>query len=102
MKSFYKILFEVKLLHEYYLTNPDNSSVFQSVKQADRLAWLSARYASDEPAISNDLQFVLPPAMSDLFKNQRLILLQSYSGFQVAVQVNTSVQTGGVIKYAPL
>src|SRR5580700_5123152 len=100
MKLLYKILFEVKILHEYFLTNPDQTSVFQAAKQADRLTWLSNRYAKDQPVLSEDVQFQLPSGMARLFKNQKLILLKSWAGFQVAIQVN-EVQSGGTVAYAP-
>lgn len=100
MKLLYNILFEVKVLHEYYLTDPDNTSVFQDAKQTDRLAWLNKRYQSDQPAGSDDLQFVLPSSMAAPFKNQDLRLLNSLSGFQVAVRVNETV-TGGSVVYSP-
>ena len=102
MKSLYKILFEIKVLHEYYLTNPDNGSVFQDARQADRLGWLVSRYTKDQPAVSGDLEFILQPGMTELFKNQRLVLIRTFSGFQVAVQVIESVQSGGTVSYAPL
>ena len=101
MKLLYKILFEVKILHEYYLTNPDQTSVFQDPKQADRLAWLSNRFAKEQPVLSEDVQFQLPSCMARLFKNQKMILLNSYSGFQVAIQVNEVPQSGGSVAYAP-
>jgi hypothetical protein len=100
MKLLYKILFEVKILHEYFLTNPDQTSVFLATKQADRLTWLSNRYAKDQPVLSEDVQFQLPSGMARLFKNQKLILLKSWAGFQVAIQVN-EVQSGGTVAYAP-
>jgi hypothetical protein len=101
MKLLYKILFEVKILHEYYLTNPDQTSVFQDAKQADRLTWLSNRFAKDQPVLSDDVQFQLPSCMTRLFKNQKMILLKSFSGFQVAIQVNEIPQSGGTFEYAP-
>jgi hypothetical protein len=100
MKLLYKILFEVKVLHEYYLTDPDNSCVFQDAQQTDRLAWLDKRYKSDQPAGSDDLRFILPPCMTSPFANQDLRLLNSLSGFQVAVRVKETVQ-GGSIFYSP-
>ena len=100
MKLLYKILFEVKILHEYFLTNPDQTSVFQDATQTARLAWLSNRFAKEQPVLSADVNFQLPPCMTSLFKNQKLILLRSLAGFQVAIQVN-EVQSGGTVSYAP-
>src|SRR6185437_3336285 len=101
MKLLYNILFEVKVLHEYYLTDPDNTCVFQDAQQTDRLAWLDKRYKSDQPAGSDDLSFALPPYMAGPFTNQGLRLLSSLSGFQVAVRVKEN-GTGGYAPAIPL
>jgi hypothetical protein len=101
MTLLYNILFEVKVLHEYYLTDPDNTSVFQDAQQVDRLAWLDKRYKSDQPAGSDDLRFVLPSCLSNAFRNQDIRLLPSLSGFQVAVRVKGTLQSDGSTLYAP-
>jgi len=101
MNLLYKILFEVKVFHEYYLTDPDNTSVFQDAQQTQRLAWLDRRYKTDQPAGSDDLRFVLSPAMIRSFKNQGLRLLNSLSGFQVAVRVSQTTQSNGTVTYTP-
>jgi len=101
MKLLYKILFEVKILHEYYLTNPDNTSVFQDATQTERLAWLASRYEADQPAISPDVTFALPSSMIKPFKNQGLVLVNSYSGFFVGVQVTESAPSGATQTWAP-
>lgn len=101
MKFLYQILFEVKVLHEYYLTNPDNSSVFQDATQTERLAWLSGRFQKDQPSLTGDVVFALPASMADPFKSQGLILLNSYAGFQVAIQVNETLQPDGTSVYSP-
>ena len=100
MRLLYNILFEVKVLHEYYLTDPDNTSVFQDARQTDRLKWLDRRYKSEQPAASDDLSFELPSWMTAPFRNQDLRLLDSLSGFQVAVRVNETVQAGTTV-YSP-
>jgi hypothetical protein len=101
MKLLYQILCEVKVLHEYYLTNPDNTVVFQDATQTERLAWLTNRYAEDQPVIGDDLEFVLPAAMVRPFANQGMVLVKSLGGFLVGIQVNETVQSNGTITYAP-
>ncbi len=101
MRLLYSILFEVKVFHEYYLTDPDNTCVFQDAQQTDRLAWLQKRYESDQPAGSDDLRFVLPSCMAAPFRNQDLRLLNSLAGFQVAVRVNETVRSDGSVVYSP-
>jgi hypothetical protein len=101
MSTQYRILFEVKVLHEYYLTDPDNTSVFQEATQTGRLAWLDRRYKSDQPVISDDLAFGLSSPMKILFKNQGLLLVPGVSGFQVAIRTNAVTLPDGTIGYVP-
>src|SRR5580692_10708257 len=101
MNLIYQILCDVRVLHEYYLTDSNNSSVFQDATQIERLAWLTKRNQEGLPAGSKDLQFTLPPCMTTVFHNQDLRLLPSVSGFQLAVRVNPTTQ-GGTTRYAPI
>jgi hypothetical protein len=100
MNLLYQILCEVRVLHEYYLTDPDNSSVFQDTTQSGRLAWFTRREQTGLPAGSKDLQFVLPPCMTSLFRNKGIQLLPADSGFQLGLRVTQTV-VGGTTRYAP-
>jgi hypothetical protein len=100
MNLIYQILCDVRVLHEYYLTDPNNASVFQDATQIERLAWLTRRGQEGLPAGAKDLQFILPPCMTTLFRNQDLRLLPTITGFQVAVRVNPTTQ-GGTTRYLP-
>jgi len=102
MRTLYKILFEVKLLHEYYLTDPQGNSIFGLAAQADRLQFLADRFSTDVSALNEDLVFYLDPEQQALFRNNHLVLLNSYSGFQVAAEVNASTQSDGSVVYSPV
>ena len=102
MRILYKILFEVKLLHEYYLTNPPGDSIFSQATQDGRMQFLLDRYTEDVASINEDLSFLLMPKQQALFRSHHLHLLNSYSGFQVAVEVSTSQLPDGTTVYTPL
>jgi hypothetical protein len=102
MKTLYKILFEVKLFHEFYLTDPQGNSIFDLAVSTDRMNFLLGRFNADLNSVNEDLLFELTPDQQILFRNYRLVLLNSYSGFQVAAQVNESILTDGTLAYTPL
>lgn len=102
MRTLYKILFEVKVLHEYYLTDPPGTSIFGLVAQSDRMQFLADRSATDVMAVNEDMVFYLDPAQQTLFRNNHLILLNSYSGCQVAVKVSATTESDGSVVYTPV
>jgi len=96
MTTIYKILFEVQVLHEFYLTNQDNTSIFEG-NAAARQVFLNNRFLKNARSISSDLRYLVPPAMQAVFNKYRLRLLAGYTGFKVAIEV-TPVILGGNIK----
>ncbi|WP_440133005.1 hypothetical protein [Chitinophaga sancti] len=101
MQTIYKILFEVKVLHEYYLTNPKGDTVFDLDNQADRLIFLNDRLDKDAASVNNDISFDLTPELLQLFKDHHLRLLPSYSGCKVGIEVNASFLPDGTRVYTP-
>lgn len=101
MQTIYKILFEVKVLHEYYLTNPKGDTVFDLDNQSDRLLFLNDRLNKDAASIDNDISFELTPELWQLFKDHHLRLLRSYSGCKVGIEVNASFLPDGTRVYTP-
>ena len=69
MPGVYKILFEVLLLHEYYLTDADQSSVFDAVSIGDASGYLAKRMQQDRPSVMEQLKIVVPEAGGLLVKN---------------------------------
>lgn len=101
MDIIYKILFEVRLLHEFYLTNSDGATIFDELP-ADRTAFLMDRFARNERNITSDLSFRVPETARDLYRNYHLRLLNTYSGFKVAVQVKKVALAGPLIGFEPV
>lgn len=101
MSVVYKILFEVQVLHEFYLTNQDGGSIFTG-NAAARQAFLFDRFSLEDRNINSDLVAVLPDAALATFKNYKLRLLPSYSGFKVAVGVKPVALAGNKKGYLPV
>jgi len=99
MQTIYKILFEVRLLHEFYLTNPDGSSIFGAASAAARDSFLQDYSDRNQRSINSDVDYIV--AVQQLFRNYRLKLLRTYSGFKVGIEV-TPTTDSGKIAYAPV
>ena len=96
MQVIYKILFEVRLLHEFYLTRSDGSSIFDGPSAADRDAFLQDFSNSSQRSISTDIDYIIPAPSQRLFKNHRLKLVRTYSGFKIAIAVNRTIDNGQI------
>ena len=101
MSLIYKTLFEVKLMHEYYLTDADGKTVFQLANQVDRINFLLNQFSTDRPSINGDIEFTFPKEMESKFGNYYLKLLSTYSGFKVAIRVNQQLLSDGTLVYEP-
>lgn len=101
MSIIYKILFEVKLLHEFYLTESKGETIFDLPAQKDRVAFLRDKFNAERESINSDVDFAVPPESAAVFANYHLRLLTTYSGFKVAAEVNALKQPDGSIFYAP-
>ena len=102
MAIIYKILCEVKWMHEYYLTSDKGDTVFDLAAQSDRIHFIFQQFAKDIPSINSDLAFVPPPSQQSLFDNVKLKIIPSYSGFKVAVKCNKKKLNDGTIVYMPV
>ncbi|MEO6613370.1 MAG: hypothetical protein ABIT05_14880 [Chitinophagaceae bacterium] len=102
MAVIYKTLFDVKLLHEYYLTNRDGTTIFESVDQDARKTFLEEQYARGAESVSNDLAFEFPDSLSAFYESFYLKVLPSYSGFRVLTRVNKKILPDGTLVYEPL
>jgi len=101
MQTIYKILFEVRLLHEFYLTNPDGSSIFGAASAIARDSFLQDFSDRSQRSINSDIDYVVPFVSQQLFKNYRLKLIRTYSGFKIATEVHRTTDSGK-IAYAPV
>lgn len=102
----YKRLFEVRFLHDYYLygAEPGNGGSVKSFfamsaeNQAVRLGDLvrSGRYD-----MRKDLELLFGASDEQLFKNLRMKLVRTATGFFVGMQVKRVVSNGGEIRFQP-
>src|SRR4030095_3909606 len=99
--TIYKILCEVKWLHEYYLTRDKGETIFQEPTQSDRLDFLFDRFVKDLPSIHEDLQFMEHP-LNKTFSNYHIRVLPSYAGFKLAVKCKKGKLADGTVVYAPI
>ena len=102
LASLYKVLFEVQFLHEYYLTDADQSSVFDPTNIKDTAGYLAARQQQNRPSATKAVQFVMPAATQQLFRNYGLRLVNTYSGFKVIAKVTATTLADGTTAYAPV
>ena len=101
MGTVYKILFEVKLMHEYYLTNTNGENIFDFALQADRINFLKEKYFANRENINSDIDYKLPASFKKLYQNHRLKLIPSYAGFKIAIEVKAIKMPDGSTTYLP-
>jgi hypothetical protein len=102
----YKRLFEVRFLHDYYLygAEPGNGGSVKSFfamsaeNQAARLVELvkSGRYD-----MRNDLDLLIGANEEKVFKDLRMKLVRTATGFFVGIEVNRVVSNDGEIRFQP-
>src|SRR6266498_4597139 len=102
MASIYKILYEVKLLHEYYLTDKNGSSIFDKPTQQGKINFLAEFFKLNRSTIASDLDFLLPEFSKEIFSNYQLRLIPSYSGFRVAIKVEPKKLSDNSTGFKPL
>lgn len=98
----YKILCEVKLLHEFYLTEKDGSNIFDLPAQPDRIDFLRRRFSFNYPSINNHLAYEPAAALKDAFGNLKLRVIPAYSGFKLFTSVKEELLPGNIKGYRPL
>ncbi len=101
MSVVYKTLFEVKLMHEFYLTSKDGKSVFELVNQPDRINYLLDQFSNGMPSVNNDLEFIFPAESEEIYKSAYMKLLSTYSGCKVAIRVNPKTLADGSLVFEP-
>ncbi len=99
--TIYKILCEVKWLHEFYLTRDKGETIFEKAVQSDRLDFLFDRFVKDMPSIHEDLEFLEHP-LNKILSNFYIKVLPSYAGFKLAIKCKKEKLPDGTIVYAPI
>ncbi len=67
MAVIYKTLFEVKLMHEFFLTDKNGDPVFALPDQKDRINMLMNEFTSDRKSINADLLFKFPDNLLSVY-----------------------------------
>jgi hypothetical protein len=98
----YKTLFEVKLLHEFYLTKKDGTTVFSVSDQPNRLKFLLDEYTVGRESINADISFEFPARTAQVYDAHQLKLLPTYSGFRVLARVDVIRLSDNSIVYRPV
>jgi len=88
MSVIYKTLFELRLLHEFYLTRRDGTTVFEKLTQEERETFLHEEFMEGNDPINDDVQFCFPQGMKSKYESLYLKILPTYSGCRIAVRVN--------------
>ena len=101
MAVIYKIVCEIKWMHEYYLTSDKGNTVFDLAAQTDRINFLFQQFVKDEPTINSDLDFTMPLSQKALFDDLKLKIIPSYSGFKLAVKCKKKILNDGTTVYEP-
>lgn len=101
MSVIYKTLFEVKLMHEFFVTGKDGSIPFTLSSQAQRLDFLVKNFEAEQLSVNDDLEYKFPESLAPTYENLGLKLFTTFSGFKVAVRVNISTPGDQVILYKP-
>lgn len=101
MSVIYKILFEVKLLHEYYLTRIKGDNIFDGADADARNIFLLEQFKNGNRSINNDVNFIIPELQLQLFKNHHLRIIPSYCGFKIAIKCKDKIAVDGSIVYKP-
>ncbi len=96
----YKTLFGVQLLHEYYLTDIDETTVFQDM--AKKEIFLESMFDKDVPSVSSSILYQIPLALTALLKDYQLRLIPTYAGFSILTQVIEKTLDDGTIVYDPV
>jgi hypothetical protein len=101
MSLIYKILFEVKVLHEFYLTESNGETIFDLNNQADRLVFLSKKFAANQENINSEINFLVPEQAKKLYADHRLKLLTTYAGFKLGMEVKQVRLPDNSVTYEP-
>src|SRR5688572_12535317 len=102
MAVIYKTLFEVRLLHEFYLTKRDGTSIFEELTPADREIFLNEEFTEDRDPVNDEIRFQFPQSLLSKYESHNLKLLPTYSGFRVSVRVIEKKLANQSTVYEPL
>jgi hypothetical protein len=99
MALIYKILFEVKLIHEFFFTDKNGDTIFAQANQSDRMNLLLDDFSGDRKSINDDVSFDFPENLAEDYKNYHLKIIPGYSGCKVAIRVNQKTLADNTLVY---
>lgn len=102
MNTVYKVMTEVKVLHEYYLTEETGKTIFEYATQQERNDFLARSFEANRLTIANDISFDVLPDTAEVFGSHRLRVIPSYFGFKILVQVAEEVLADNSIAFRPV
>lgn len=98
----FKKLFEVRLLHDYYLTLSDGTSYYSLLNQQDQEDLLNKRLSYRQYHLMDDLNIEPTEACLETLKNHRLKFLPTGLGFVVVAAVKVRTSNNGDEVYQPI
>src|SRR5690554_414759 len=97
----YKILFEIRLLHDYYLADRSGSSFF-SLELNAQDALLEEKLKKEKYDIHADFELLLSKRDQVFFRNHKMKLVKTKLGFFVGIEVDSMKSVGGKLIYRPV
>lgn len=101
MELIYKTLCEIKLEHEYFLTEEDGKNLFSESDPLKRLAQLELAFEKNRESMDRDIDFDFPDMLKESYKEYGLKLLPSYSGCKVLIRVNKKILPDNSLVFEP-
>jgi hypothetical protein len=101
MALIYKTLVEIKLLHEYFLTRKDGTTIFSEPDQPSRLAFLQEEFSRDQEPVNQDIAFEFPKSLQSKYESLCLKLLPTYSGCRVVARVTARTMADQSLVFEP-
>lgn len=97
----YKRLFEIKILHEYYLSESATNNYF-SLPENQRDTLLNNKIMNQSYNIWNDLLIKPTQATLDILKGNQLRFVSTKSGFMIGARVRSEINNAGVEEFSPV
>jgi hypothetical protein len=97
----YKILFEVRILHDYYLSDRLGNSFF-SLEENAQTTLLDDKLRKERYDIHADLELLLGHRDQVFFRNHKMKMVKTKLGFFVGMEVNAEKSAGGKLIYKPV
>jgi hypothetical protein len=96
----YKRLFEIRILHDYYLSKADLTS-FYALNNNEKTEFLKFSISRDEYDVRNYLDIIPTESTRTVFNNFHLRMAIIPSGFIVGVKVKSRLNETGEVEYLP-